>query len=426
MTTGHIIEHLRDWRLDKARYGSECFFWVDSDNVDKLIVISGMDDTSYEFTDEEQWFQDVNRFTIPGPEGIFFPPFMIKTSGIIPADDNMNQELEWNLIDAKPILVENYLYFIGGKTSLESKPYVSKMELTNFENSNGQQIEAEYQLTNGRALPLVDTVLVNFAEAGDPDEIGDCRMAFSGQSYADRQMVPVDEGGIVTDYLELFCRDSTVVLRRRLQDDDDMHIPSFTEFDLEMFKKGKERDRRRLAEGEEVEESEVFIRHYQYGLDGLYYNFSVVIEQCFANNDELSDAEEYYTSIIASKNSDDTDEWMAFKVDLDAKILNKSKEAYRGWNDYGFGVVDIWNLKILNVTYEVTASPTTPIPTRNIEPETPEPTPMPIKESGCHKHTERRKARYLYKNYEDKDIVYDDDMWIDNKFDKVYAKKENQ
>eukprot|EP00486_Rosalina_sp_Unknown_P005327 CAMPEP_0201574756 /NCGR_PEP_ID=MMETSP0190_2-20130828/19456_1 /ASSEMBLY_ACC=CAM_ASM_000263 /TAXON_ID=37353 /ORGANISM="Rosalina sp." /LENGTH=784 /DNA_ID=CAMNT_0048003457 /DNA_START=284 /DNA_END=2635 /DNA_ORIENTATION=+ len=70
LTNGNILEHLREYTLDKARYGSECFYWykdedAESGNPHKLIVISGMANKANEFYKKSTWFKDIQMYEIP-------------------------------------------------------------------------------------------------------------------------------------------------------------------------------------------------------------------------------------------------------------------------------------------------------------------------------------------------------------------------
>ena len=83
------------------------------------------------------------------------------------------------------------MYIFGGKTSTESVSYVTRMDLNSYASSDGDQIDAGMTLSVGKALPLIDSIYVNFTEAGSSEDIRSCYMVFAGQSYADGEMIPV-------------------------------------------------------------------------------------------------------------------------------------------------------------------------------------------------------------------------------------------
>ena len=349
LTTGYIIEYLKNWRLDRPRYGSECFYLV-QDTVEKLVVISGMPHKKYELTKRSKFYKDIVLFTIP-PTNLDADIF----GGILPSIPTLIQgerSVAKNIIDGKPLLYDDHiLYVFGGKTHVESKTFVTRLDLNNIANSGGNQISSGMTLVNAKALPLVDQVQVNYADEGEDDDINDCYMIFAGQSYEDNKLVN-DSTGIEIDNLQLFCNDAIAAnindetRRRRLNED--YYIPRFSSFDIELSQNIlSDSGMIRNVTGYDTEQkSDVLIRKYEYGSDGVYYNLSVEIELCYENNWKLMQAEEYFLDIELSVD----DEWMGYKREMDEDILNSSIKAYYGWND-GFGDVNVLNLQILNVSY---------------------------------------------------------------------------
>eukprot|EP01083_Nonionella_stella_P271622 920473_1 len=364
LSSGRIMTELDGWVLDKPRYGASCLYWNDG-GVGKLVVISGMANTGYEFTNKFHFYRDIRVF--PVPDNGFVAPSL-------PLPIETTKRLIKNVIDSKPLLIDNHvLMLFGGKTHRASKPFVSRFDLNDISNDNAVIVE-QMTLTKNVALPLTDVVYVN-----DTNEIKCCYMIFGGQQYYNFQL----KGDIDASYMQLFCNENIddecerKVSRRRLQDNAfTMHIPTLTEFDWKMLKPVR---RRRLSENAQwptpkptmmptpqPTPTEVLVRSYHYGLDGVWYNFTADSEICHSDNDELKDVVDQYERIIASKPNGAL--WLDYADRISKALLNVSVDVYKGWSD-GFGAVTTLDLEILDVHYVDTTQsngwptpkPTTPV-----------------------------------------------------------------
>eukprot|EP01084_Bolivina_argentea_P063085 115239_1 len=210
---------------------------------------------------------------------------------------------------------------------------------------------ASMELIRDKAAPLIDEVWIN---RGTEEEaiLESCYMIFTGQSYEGG--APVDEtgdgeDGLSVTNLQLFCKSqdtshidvNDVAQLRRLKEED--IVVSFSAFDREMFNEGR---RRRLSTADNANADEILIRDTSFDLDGIWYNFTVKFELCYADNEELEAAVQDYEQSI------DVD-WEEYRAETEQNILNVSQEAYRGENN-GFGAVRLFDLDILNVTYLAT------------------------------------------------------------------------
>eukprot|EP01084_Bolivina_argentea_P216860 368310_1 len=355
LTSGGPVEDINDWVLDRPRYGSMCKYWKADEYHEYLIVISGMADTTYEFTNKLQFYDDIRIFPIP-KDIIDLQNW--QNSKSLPETGTI-KIAKLGVIDSRLFLYNSHiLYWFGGKTHKGSKTFVSRFDLNDilFNTVNAASLQT-MTLTKAKSLPMIDETLINMGTTENP-EIKSCYMIFAGQSYEDYGAVETTsdgELGLTFDNLQLFCNpqiqiDGTTILepiqvngRRRLELD---NIITLSEFDKLMFEKGKQR--RRLSE-EEGETSEVFIRDYEYALDGIWYDFNVKIEMCYNNNNELNTAQQIYNNVIASKPNGQ--EWIEYTDNINEKILNESINAYIGWSN-GFGLVNVNDLNILSVRYD--------------------------------------------------------------------------
>ena len=388
-TTGSHDDNIDGWLLDQKRYGSMCFYYKQDVNNEFIVVISGMPDKEYEFTLRSAWLQDIRMFPIPKNQDqltIWQSDYNIKSYSL--PDNGNTISVGINVMDSRPLLYnDNILYLFGGKTHKESKPFVQRFDLSKIADGSSATLEA-MTLTQKKALPLIDQVDLDIGD----NEIIPCYMIFAGQSYLKSAIVA---DGISFDNLQLFCNeDKDLNVRRRLKDDD-RPITKLTEFDQYMLEEGRKR-RRRLQDGGETDSDgvvpdgsdEILIRTYKFGLDGLWYDFTVDFELCYDNNNDLRAAVEKFEEIIEAK--PDGPEWIEFANDTACDILDESKEGYSGWSN-GFGAVNVLDLQILYTNYQI-----------------------PSNEELS--HPERRKARFWDRN---NDPAEDntDYIWIDDVFD---------
>eukprot|EP01084_Bolivina_argentea_P067096 122282_1 len=375
LSNGSVLD-VGDWALNEARYGSICFYWQ-SAGIGKIVVISGMATAAEEFTTKSKWFKDVRLLTIP--EYIFdqslpIPGFVAPSFPIVGEYTNA-----WARIDSKPMLYQNHLLYLwGGKTHWMSKKDVGLMDLNDISDDatdNSLIVVQRMTLGEHRALPLTDLVEYNDSN---------CYMILDGQEYRRKAAVFTND-----TLLQLFCNENIESddRRRRLGGNTS---PRLTAFDMEMIEKGKAQRRRLQTDESEVNTGEVLMSKYRDSLDGVWYNFSVNFELCYADNDRLREAETEYSKIVDGKPNDFA--WLHWRETIADQILRVSKEVYKYWSN-GFGAVKVSDLNIVDVRYE----------------ETPSPTPK-VKLS----HPQRRKARRWRSDY---DWNEEDFIWIDDTFD---------
>eukprot|EP01084_Bolivina_argentea_P284158 486900_1 len=222
LMSGNIIQ-LNNWILDKPRYGSTCFFYKDAFDFGHIFVMSGMAHNNTEFTNKRNFYQDMKIFHLPKNYSHSMPHSMGPT-----------KRVAINIIDNKPLLIDNILYFFGGKTHKTSKQFVSRVDLNRIGDANSAVVEAMRMQTNV-SLPLIDLVVVDFGAQGTKT----CHMAFGGQTYKNFQIY----GDVATDLMQLYCNPNlpSGINTRRLMEQ--KNILTLTVFDLEMLGKHKSQNK---------------------------------------------------------------------------------------------------------------------------------------------------------------------------------------
>eukprot|EP01084_Bolivina_argentea_P146166 256016_1 len=126
---GFIVTDLDGWVLDKPRYGSMCIYW-NVGFIGYIVVVNGMSDLSYEFTDKNKWFKDIRLFRIPRDSNEL-EYWEEQWGGKTRSDPKSGYQvvLAKNVIDSRLQTLDNYLYLFGGKTHKQSKPFVSRFDL---------------------------------------------------------------------------------------------------------------------------------------------------------------------------------------------------------------------------------------------------------------------------------------------------------
>eukprot|EP01084_Bolivina_argentea_P146167 256017_1 len=199
LNSGFIMDPIdMNMKLDKPRYGSMCAYWQDY-----LVVISGMDNYQDEFINKFSFFNDIRLFPIPTYPGQLFNPPSIPWQNGNAVDD---VELVNIVIDARPLIIDRYLYLFGGKNHKTSKTFIQKIDLPDIVNGGmGSLLRMPDLLGEDTAQPIVDTTVINTGTIQNPID-SNCYMVYGGARYASNAFISY------SDTLQVIC-DGLVILK---------------------------------------------------------------------------------------------------------------------------------------------------------------------------------------------------------------------